>query len=123
MGIIKCNETDHFQIVINVQAGHDYYIRIASWGLNPAGSFEMNLVGPACALNPIDLDGNMIPDECDCHADVNGDAVIDALDIALVAAAQGTNCAACPEDVNGDGVVDATDWAIVLNSLGLCPFP
>lgn len=120
---IKCNETDHFQIVVNVLAGRDYYIRIASWGLNPAGSFEMNLVGPECALNPIDLNGNMIPDECECLADINNSGAVDMADAMLVAAAQGTQCAACAEDVNGDGVVDATDWAIVLNSLGPCPFP
>lgn len=119
---IDCNEIDHFEIVINVEAGKDYYIRIASWGLDPVGSFEMNLIGPPCALAPNDLNGNGIPDECECLADVNNSGTIDMADAMLVAAAQGNVCV-CPEDVNGDGVVNATDWAIVLNSFGPCPFP
>lgn len=120
---IKCNETDHFQIVINVLAGRDYYIRIASWGLEPPGDFEMNLVGPPCALNPIDLNGDGTPDECQCFADVNNDGTVDMTDASLVGAAQGNACGVCAEDVNHDGVVDTTDWAIVLNSFGPCPFP
>lgn len=120
---IKCNETDHFQVVIPVEAGRDYYIRIASWGLEPPGNFEMNLVGPPCALNPIDLNNNGIPDECECLADVDGSGTVDLADAAIVGAQQGNVCGVCPADVNGDGVVDATDWAIVLNSQGPCPFP
>ena len=121
---IDCNETDHFEIVINVTGGQDYYIRIASWGLDPAGSFEMNLVGPPCALNPGDLNNNGIPDECECLADVNGDNNVDGADLALVLAALNTNCAGCPEDVNGDGVVDAVDVQLVEANLGPCPiFP
>lgn len=120
---IECNEQDHFQIVIDVEAGHDYYIRIASWGNEPPGLFEMNLIGPDCALNVNDLNGNGIPDICECLADVNGDNVVNNVDAALVAAAQGTTCNGCPEDVNGDGVVNDTDWSIVLNNQGPCPFP
>lgn len=120
---IDCNETDHFEIVINVEAGQDYYIRIASWGLDPVGSFEMNLIGPPCALNPNDLNGDGIPDECQCFADVDNSGTVDMADAAIVAGQQGNVCGVCPADVNGDGVVDATDWAIVLNSQGPCPFP
>ncbi len=119
---IACNEQDHFKIVINVEAGKDYYIRAASWGNQVPGSFEMNLVGPPCALSPIDLNGNGIPDECECLADVNNNGTVDAADAALVAAAQNTFCVGCPEDVNNDGFVDPTDWSIVLNSFGPCPF-
>ncbi len=53
----------------------------------------------------------------EASVDVNGDGVVDASDVALVASrlgARGANAA----DVNGDGVVDATDIILVSNAIG-----
>lgn len=121
---VKCNTTDHFNVVWNAEAGHEYYIRIGAHGINTMGSFEMNLAGPPCALNEIDLNGNGIPDECECLPDVNNDNVVDMTDFALALANYGT-CLMfpCTGDVNGDGVVNDTDLYIILNNQGPCPFP
>ena len=58
----------------------------------------------------------------EASVDVNGDGVVDASDVALVASrlgARGANAA----DVNGDGVVDATDIILVSNALGTTVSP
>jgi hypothetical protein len=53
-----------------------------------------------------------------CTGDINGDGVVDVLDVIEVLAAWGqTNH---PADVNGDGVVDILDLIIVLVNLGPC---
>ena len=49
--------------------------------------------------------------------DVNGDGVVDAADVAFVAAALGQS-GANAADVNGDGVVDAQDITLVSNAIG-----
>lgn len=45
--------------------------------------------------------------------DLNGDGVIDGLDLALLLGSWGV-CGGCPTDLNGDGVVDGVDLAILL---------
>ncbi len=49
--------------------------------------------------------------------DVNGDGVVDASDVALVASRLGVT-GADAADVNGDGIVDATDITLVSNAIG-----
>jgi hypothetical protein len=49
--------------------------------------------------------------------DINGDGVVDVLDLLLVLTAWGS-CPGCPEDVNGDGVVDVLDLLAVLTAWG-----
>ena len=53
------------------------------------------------------LEGEEIP------GDVDGDGVVDVVDLLAVLAAWGP-CEDCPEDLNGDGVVDVLDLLIVL---------
>jgi hypothetical protein len=67
-----------------------------------------------------DANGNLIPDECEgSAADLNGDGVVDAADLAALLNAWGPcSGAACPADLNGDGVVDAADLASLLNQWG-----
>ncbi len=50
-------------------------------------------------------------------ADLNGDGVVDVLDLLAVLGAWGP-CNSCPEDINGDGVVDVLDLLIVLGEWG-----
>jgi len=119
---IDCNTTDHFQITFHAEAGQEYYIRIGAHPFDTTGTFEMNLVGPPCALSPIDLDGNGIPDECECAEDVNSDNMVDMLDYLEALTQYGSICP-CTADVNSDGVVNDTDLSLILNNIGPCPTP
>jgi hypothetical protein len=56
-----------------------------------------------------------------CPADVNGDDVVDVLDLLLVLAAWGATSG--PEDINGDGIVDVLDLLELLANWGPCPAP
>jgi hypothetical protein len=53
-----------------------------------------------------------------CPPDVNGDNVVDVLDLLAVLAAWGNQGG--PEDVNGDGVVNVLDLLEVLAAWGPC---
>ena len=59
-----------------------------------------------------------------CPADLNGDRVVNSLDMVILLNAFG-NCpaspASCPADLNGDGVVNALDVIILSNAYGNCP--
>ncbi|MFO0826815.1 MAG: hypothetical protein U0572_01590 [Phycisphaerales bacterium] len=59
--------------------------------------------------------------QCDrpCPADLTGDAIVDAADLALLLGAWGS-CGKCLADLVNDGVVDAGDLAIVLGAWGPC---
>lgn len=64
-----------------------------------------------------DTNENGIPDECESPADLNGDLVVDAADLALLLGAWGPN-PGNPADINGDGVVNASDLALLLGTWG-----
>jgi hypothetical protein len=57
-------------------------------------------------------------DAPDCPADVNGDTVVDVLDLLAVLAAWGATGG--PEDINGDGIVDVLDLLDLLAAWGPC---
>ena len=59
------------------------------------------------------------PDAVPCPADVNGDEVVDVLDLVAVLVAWGP-CAGCAEDINGDSVVNVLDLVEVLVNWGPC---
>jgi hypothetical protein len=68
----------------------------------------------AAGVLPDDND-NGIPDDCELDADVNGDGVVDVLDLVEVI----TNWGPCPPgpcdaDIDGDGVVSVTDLTAVI---------
>ena len=69
-----------------------------------------------------DGDSNGVPDACECPGDVDGDATVDAEDLAAILFAWGTDGGKTPgADINGDGMVDANDLSVVLGSWGACP--
>jgi hypothetical protein len=96
-----------------------------------------------------DLDGNGIPDECECYADFDGDGDVDTADLLYLLGAWGTpdgdvdfdgdtdtadllallamwgDCPSppCIWDFNGDGVVDDMDAGILIQHFGDCPDP
>ncbi len=51
--------------------------------------------------------------EVPCPADLNGDGVVDPIDLATLLGSWGA-CPGCPTDLNGDGVVDPIDLATLL---------
>jgi hypothetical protein len=67
----------------------------------------------------LDINGNFVPDECECSGDVDGNGVVDVDDIIDVIASWGA-LGDNPADVNNDDVVGAADLAIVLAGYGNC---
>lgn len=66
-----------------------------------------------------DIDGDGIPDECDCAADFNNDDVVDVHDFLQIIInwdVQGVT----PEDISQNGVVDVKDLIMVIAAWGLC---
>ncbi|MFZ8926912.1 MAG: dockerin type I domain-containing protein, partial [Candidatus Nanopelagicales bacterium] len=58
----------------------------------------------------------------DCPADVNGDTLVDGVDLGVVLAFWGEPPALFPPaDINGDGAIDAADLTLVLGAWGECP--
>ncbi|MEY2713768.1 MAG: hypothetical protein RIT24_111 [Planctomycetota bacterium] len=68
-----------------------------------------------------DVDGNGVPDDCECVADLDGDGVVASEDLAAVLNNWGTKGGVIDADVNNDGIVDGSDLSIVLNGWGTCP--
>ena len=54
----------------------------------------------------------------DCPADIDGDGVVNGLDLAVVLAAWGSSHPVA--DFNGDGQVDGQDLAVILAAWGSC---
>ncbi|MDP7574030.1 MAG: GC-type dockerin domain-anchored protein, partial [Phycisphaerales bacterium] len=54
-----------------------------------------------------------------CPADMNGDGVVDVIEVLLLLDAWG-QCEDCAADINGDGIVDTDDLLSVLAAWGAC---
>jgi len=71
-----------------------------------------------------DVDGDGIPDECEGWGDLNGDGVVDVLDLLLLLEAWGPCDPPCPPacdgDTDGDCVVDVLDLLEVLSHWSPC---
>ncbi len=80
-------------------------------------------VGDLCAIlegQSNDLNGNGVPDECECLADINGSGAVEFLDLLAVLGRWGP-CESCAEDIDADGLVGFADLVAVLMSWGPCP--
>ncbi len=62
----------------------------------------------------------LLPGDCPCLPDLDGDGAVGAGDLAALLGAWGPN-PDHPADFNGDGVVDAFDLAYLLGNWGPCP--
>jgi len=62
----------------------------------------------------------LLPGDCPCLPDLDGDGSVGAGDLAQLLGAWGPN-PGHPADFNGDGVIDAPDLAQLLGSWGPCP--
>ena len=66
-----------------------------------------------------DADGDGVPDECQCAADIDGNAQVDVGDLLTIIA--NWNCSTgCAGDIDGSGTVDVTDLLAVISSWGEC---
>jgi hypothetical protein len=80
-------------------------VKIAAWVQEPLPAMPAEIFQGAISIHPF------IPDD---PADVNGDGMVDVLDMLLVLAAWGAGSG--PEDVNGDGIVNVLDLLEVLGN-------
>ena len=64
-----------------------------------------------------DCNGDGLPDECACLADLNEDGTVGGQDLSIMLSSWGADG---PADLDGDGVVGGTDLARLLSSWGLC---
>jgi hypothetical protein len=119
--LLDCNVFQHHgTIVLEVEQGRDYLIRIAARDFE-RGTFLMNLVGPDCVLTGNDLNANGILDDCECPWDVNNDGTVGWPDFWQIVGMIGQDCVGCPEDVDSDGDVDPVDAQSVIPHFGDCP--
>ena len=121
-----------------------------AWQINPRGGYgqgaywqipadlayrvtgfgeDCNANGQADAVDlstgsSVDLDGNGIPDECECP-DVTGDGLVDVNDILAMLGDWGdcAEAAPCSSDVTGDRRVDVNDTLAILGGWGTCAGP
>ena len=66
-----------------------------------------------------DIDGNFEPDECQCHADIDGSNEVDVVDLLIVLARWGQTGG--QGDINFDGTVNVADLLDVISDWGECP--
>ena len=73
------------------------------------------------AAGAADLNGNGIPDNCECIADLTGNGEVNGADISVLLGFWGKVPAPLPAaDINQDGHVDGLDLAVLLGSWGPC---
>jgi hypothetical protein len=82
-----------------------------------------NGVGDACEITSgaADLNGNQVPDSCECIADLFVDRQVNGADLGALLSQWGPASAGTVSDLNRDGVVDGTDLGILLSFWGPCP--
>jgi hypothetical protein len=68
-------------------------------------------------IGPDDLNGNGIPDECECPADINDDGTVNVQDLLLLLGNWGGEG---DGDVNFDGIVNVSDLLLLLAAWGDC---
>ena len=66
-----------------------------------------------------DVDGDGVPDECQCPLDLDGDGVVGVSDLLIVLADWGP-CPLCTGDLDADGAVDVNDLLLIIGSWGSC---
>jgi hypothetical protein len=93
-----------------------YYLRLGDYDCNGNGTGDSEDIAEG---ESEDVNGNDIPDECECLADVDGSGVVDFDDVLRVLSAWGP-CEGCPEDVNRDDEVGFDDLLRVLSAWGPC---
>jgi hypothetical protein len=94
-----------------------YFLRIGDFDCNGNGIGDTQDIAEGTSD---DINGNGIPDECECLGDLDGDWDIDLSDLAQLLSNYGTTGGAAYEDgdIDGDGDVDLADLAALLSAYG-----
>ena len=69
----------------------------------------------------LDVNGNGIPDECECLGDLDGSGDVGTGDLLLLLASWGPDQPGHPSDLDGDGNVGTSDLLHLLANWGPCP--
>jgi hypothetical protein len=88
---------------------------VDAWDVNDAGQITGSGIDPAG--NGV---GYVLTSLPVCPVDINGDSMVDVVDLVEVITSWGACAAPCPADVNGDGVVDVGDLVAVVLGFGPC---
>ena len=114
--------------VASVNLEHSQFIE------NDGGGMVIDLGAPThlfssvlCGNTPEAIEGdwndegqNMISENCSSSpADLNGDGVVDSIDLGLFLASWGTCSAPCPADFDGNGVVNGFDLGMLISAWGV----
>jgi hypothetical protein len=83
---------------------------------NGTGAPDMMDIASGVSL---DVNGNAVPDECECLWDLDASGAVGIFDLLALLAAWGTDPAG-PPDFDGDGVVGITDLLALLAAWGPC---
>jgi hypothetical protein len=82
---------------------------------------DLDGLGDVCELaaGSTDINGNDIPDSCECAADLFVDGQVNGADLGIALAQWGLGQGSVA-DIDRDGIVNGADLAIVLSSWGVC---
>jgi hypothetical protein len=80
-------------------------------------------IGDACAIfaGGSDINGNAIPDSCECIADLFVDGQVNGADLGALLSQWGPASAGTVSDLNRDENVDGADLGYLLANWGPCP--
>lgn len=98
-----------------------WFLRIGDYDCNGNGIGDADDLAEATSA---DLNGNGVPDECDCLGDLDHDWDVDLSDLATLLSNFGETGGSAYEDgdVDEDGDIDTADIQMLLNRFGLgCP--
>jgi hypothetical protein len=101
--VFSCPDENRATVTFPVTQGEVIRIRVGGHG----GAQGDGILSVSCSDAP------------PCPADLNGDNVVDVLDLLLLLDTWGT-CVGCAADLNGDGVVDVLDLLLLLDAWGSC---
>ncbi|MBM4106867.1 MAG: hypothetical protein FJ257_11425 [Phycisphaerae bacterium] len=86
------------------------------------GDCDSDGIGDACDLPAGDVNGNGVPDHCECVADIDDSGEVNAADLSIVLGWWGTDGQGeVDADINNDGIVDGGDLSFILGNWGPCP--
>jgi len=95
---------------------------IASDAVDPAPKLCSTVISVLVeyqAVTANDVNGNGIPDACECREDLDGSGTVGFTDLIAVLSAWGA-CPGCPEDFDGTGEVGFIDLITLLSAWGPC---